>query len=174
MVCGDFVAAHGFFSSHCGPRAPGHVGLLFVTHRLSCSVACGILFPQPGIEPVSLALECRFLITGSPGKSLAHFYLICLKYLPAAICEKSSIPSSSHLYTSGFEHFGVMHSIDTMIMDINPFSGKFMYAQNFAHNLSGCDDLMTYEAIIYLHIYSFTCSSLIHLFIHLLLANAAI
>ena len=48
-----------------------------------------------------------------------------------------------------------------------------MYAQNFAH-LSGCDDLMTYEAIIYLHICSFTCSSLIHLFIHLLLANAVL
>ena len=111
---GIFVAAHGFFSSYCGPRAPGHVGLPFVAHRLSCSVANGILFPQPGIEPISLALECRFLITGSLRKSLAHFHLICLKYMPAAICEKSSIPSSSYLYASGFEHFGVMHSIDTI------------------------------------------------------------
>ena len=35
-----------------------------------------------------------------------------------------------------------------------------MYAQNFAHNLSGCDDLTTYTAIIYLHT---------HLFIYLLI-----
>ena len=30
----------------------------------------GLLVPPPGIEPVSLALEGRFLTTGSPGKSL--------------------------------------------------------------------------------------------------------
>ena len=32
--------------------------------------ACGILIPQPGIEPVSPALEGGFLTTGPPGKSL--------------------------------------------------------------------------------------------------------
>jgi len=32
-------------------------------------VACGILVPQPGIEPVSLVLQGRFLTTGPPGKS---------------------------------------------------------------------------------------------------------
>ena len=30
---------------------------------------CGILAPQPGIEPVSLALKCEGLTTGRPGKS---------------------------------------------------------------------------------------------------------
>ena len=38
----------------------------------SCPVACGILVPQPGIEPASPALEGRFLTTGPPGKSLGH------------------------------------------------------------------------------------------------------
>ena len=37
---------------------------------LSCPVACGILVPRPGAEPVSPALEGVFLTTGSPGKSL--------------------------------------------------------------------------------------------------------
>ena len=32
--------------------------------------ACGILVAQPGIEPMSPALESRFLTTGPPGKSL--------------------------------------------------------------------------------------------------------
>ena len=38
--------------------------------RLSCPTACEILVPQPGIEPMSPALEGGFLITGLPGKSL--------------------------------------------------------------------------------------------------------
>ena len=33
--------------------------------------ACGILAPQPGIEPTAPALEGGFLTTGPPGK--AHF-----------------------------------------------------------------------------------------------------
>ena len=36
---------------------------------LSFPVACGILVPQSGTEPVSPALEGRFLTTGPPGKS---------------------------------------------------------------------------------------------------------
>ena len=35
--------------------------------------ACGILAPQPGIEPVPPALEVKVLTTGSPGKSLELF-----------------------------------------------------------------------------------------------------
>ena len=31
--------------------------------------ACGILAPQPGIEPTSPVLESEVLTTGSPGKS---------------------------------------------------------------------------------------------------------
>ena len=56
-----------------------HAGSFIVVHRpssymacrLSCSIACGILVPQPGIEPASPALQSRFLTTGLPGKSSA-------------------------------------------------------------------------------------------------------
>ena len=43
------------------------------TYRLSCHEVCGILVPQPGMEPLSAALEGRFLITGPLGKS--SYYL---------------------------------------------------------------------------------------------------
>ena len=44
---------------------------------LSCSGACGIFVPWPGIEPVSPALAGGFLTTGPPGKSLARYsYLL--------------------------------------------------------------------------------------------------
>ena len=37
--------------------------------RLSCFETCGILLPQPGIEPTFPALQGRFLITGPSGKA---------------------------------------------------------------------------------------------------------
>ena len=37
--------------------------------------ACGILAPQPGIEPAPPALEGEVLTTGLPGKSPKLFYL---------------------------------------------------------------------------------------------------
>ena len=77
------------FLSSCGAWAPGCVGSVAVAHGvqstralslrhassvavvrgLSCPAACGILVPQPGIEPTSPALEGRFFTTGPPGKS---------------------------------------------------------------------------------------------------------
>ena len=44
-----------------------------VAHWLSCSKACGILVPWPGMEPESLALQHRFLTIGPPGKLLYCF-----------------------------------------------------------------------------------------------------
>ena len=44
------------------------VGCPVVARRLSCPVACGTLVPRPGMEPMFLALEGRFLTTGPPGK----------------------------------------------------------------------------------------------------------
>ena len=41
---------------------------------LSCHEACEILVPQPGIEPVSPALEGRFFTTEPPEKSLFVSY----------------------------------------------------------------------------------------------------
>ena len=46
-----------------------HTNSLVMARVLSCSVACGILVPQPGIEPMSPALQGGFLTTGPLGKS---------------------------------------------------------------------------------------------------------
>ena len=53
---------------------------LLVTPGLSCPSACGILVPQPGIEPASSALQGGFLTTGPPGKSQHHFPLEALGF----------------------------------------------------------------------------------------------
>ena len=58
-------------SSCLGARAPGHAGSAVVAHRLSCSMARGILVPGPGMEPVSPELAGRFLTLGPPEKSLS-------------------------------------------------------------------------------------------------------
>ena len=56
-------------------------GLLFavvslvVEHGLSCTVACRILVPGSGIEPMSPALQGRFLATGLPGKAFGSLSL---------------------------------------------------------------------------------------------------
>ena len=44
-----------------------------VAGGLSCSEACGILAPQPGIEPASPALQGGFLTTGPSGESPQFF-----------------------------------------------------------------------------------------------------
>ena len=55
---------------------------LVVVCAPSCSTACRIVVPQPGIEPVSPALQSEFLTTGPLGKScfLPFFFpsLLCL------------------------------------------------------------------------------------------------
>ena len=43
-------------------------------HVLSCPMACGILVPQPGIKPVTAALQGRFLTAEPPGKSLGWVF----------------------------------------------------------------------------------------------------
>ena len=43
--------------------------IYLATSGASCGKACGILGPQPGTEPASLALQGGFLTTGPPGKS---------------------------------------------------------------------------------------------------------
>ena len=49
-----------------GPRCMGPVA---VVCSFSCSKACGILDPGPGIETVFFALAGRFLTSGRPGRS---------------------------------------------------------------------------------------------------------
>ena len=50
-------------------------GSLVVGQGLSCPTARGILVPQPGVGPMSLALEGEFLTTGPLGKSQPCFVL---------------------------------------------------------------------------------------------------
>ena len=62
-----------------GSRARGlcslqHTGSLVEVRGLSWPTACGILVPQPGIKPMSPALEGGFLTTGPPGKSLTTIF----------------------------------------------------------------------------------------------------
>ena len=45
------------------------MGSVGVAYRLSCPLACGILVPRQGIEPMSPVLAGRFFTTGTPGKS---------------------------------------------------------------------------------------------------------
>ena len=45
------------------------VSSVVAVRGLSCPEACGILVPQPGIEPASLALQGRFFTTGPPEES---------------------------------------------------------------------------------------------------------
>ena len=59
------VAACGL--SSCDAWAPERTDSVVAVRGLSCPTACGILVPQPGTEPVFLALEGRFLTTGPPG-----------------------------------------------------------------------------------------------------------
>ena len=59
--------------SRPGARAPGRRASGVVAHGLSCSKACGILVPRPGMEPKSPSLQGGFLTTGSSGKSPTHF-----------------------------------------------------------------------------------------------------
>ena len=55
--------------SSCSRHSLKPMGSVVVAHRLSFSVAGGILVPQPGIELAFLALQGRSLTTGPPRKS---------------------------------------------------------------------------------------------------------
>ena len=58
----------------CTGSSPQHPTSLAAVHRLGWPTAYGLLVPQPGIKPVSPALEGKFLITGPPGKSLEMIF----------------------------------------------------------------------------------------------------
>ena len=64
-----FIVSCGGF--HHGPWTPWLwcTGSVVVACGLSCSKACCILVPWPGVEPMSPALQSGFLTTGPPGKS---------------------------------------------------------------------------------------------------------
>ena len=66
-----------------------------VARGLSCPAACGILVPQPGIEPTSPALEGGVFNTGPPGKSQAGGSSdVQTEHTPSVGAEESPPPSS--------------------------------------------------------------------------------
>ena len=60
--------------SCCNLWVLGHEGPVVVAHGLRVPMACGTFVPQSGMEPMSPALEGRFLTTGAPGRSLKDVY----------------------------------------------------------------------------------------------------
>ena len=60
----SFIGMPGL--SSCDAWALEHVGSVVVARHLSFSMAYETLVPEPGIEPVSPALQGRFLTTGPP------------------------------------------------------------------------------------------------------------
>ena len=66
-----FVAAHGSSLRCVGfSLVVARAGSVVAACELSCSAACGILVPLPGIEPMPPALEGGFLTTGPPQKDV--------------------------------------------------------------------------------------------------------
>ena len=83
MAASHLGGAHGAFTVACGIFSLWRAGFFLAVvlglqssraRGFSCSAACGILVPPPGIEPASPALEGRFLTTGPPGKSPQNFF----------------------------------------------------------------------------------------------------
>ena len=60
---------HAGFSLQCVALHCSTQASLVVAHKLSCPSACGILVPQPGVEPMIPAMEGGFLTTEPPKKS---------------------------------------------------------------------------------------------------------
>ena len=80
------------------------LGSVVGAHGLSCPVACGILVPQPGIEPASLTLEGIFVTTGlrsvkSPCAWVWNEVYLC--------CPHLLLPSCIHRSVLGFGTWGL-------------------------------------------------------------------
>ena len=54
---------------------------------VSYPVPCGILVPQPGIDPESPGLEGEFLTTGPPGKSGTSIAFVAIEVDEADLCK---------------------------------------------------------------------------------------
>ena len=68
----SLIVAHGLQSMRASVAG---------VHRLSCSKACEILVPRPGIKPSSPALQAGLLTSGPSGKSLADSWLVDSTFL---------------------------------------------------------------------------------------------
>ena len=74
---------------------------LAVARGLSCPMACGILVPQPGIEPMSPALEGGFFMSGPPGKSQEFLRVLENLSLSPHICVCSTLQDMPNCFHSG-------------------------------------------------------------------------
>ena len=75
-----------------------HWVLAVVCRLSSCPVACGILFPQPGVEPVSSALEGRFLTTALLSQTLLTSDLFSISKASSCLNIQSVIVAVNPLY----------------------------------------------------------------------------
>ena len=119
--------------SSCG------VGSVVVVHGLRCSAACRILVPQPGIKPVSSALQGRFFTTEPQGKSL-FFSFINVRWICFWVNNYGSFYQlavfrfflfcyfkwywSEHTYTYIFVHLLVLKEVtERMWLLVDPWPG---------------------------------------------------
>ena len=72
LCCVTWVLSLRCMDSLVGAHVRQSRGSVVRAHGLSCSTACGILVPRPGITPTSPALQGRFLTTGPPPEYLHH------------------------------------------------------------------------------------------------------
>jgi len=94
------IMEHGLWSTQA--QELQHVGFsLVAAHGLSFPVACGILVPPSGIEPMTPALESQFLTTGPPRKSLYILHNNFTNFLSCPLKYKH------HMYR--IPHFIVLH-----------------------------------------------------------------
>ena len=84
---------------------------LVVARGFSCSKACGILVPQPGIEPASLALSGEFLTTGPPGKS--HNPCIFVGFILRAL-EHTYLTKASDVLVISCSFDGLMDTVSSI------------------------------------------------------------
>ena len=64
---------------------------------VSCSAACGILVPKPGIKPASPVFESGFLTTVLHGKSLPSILIVRRRLRLGWVRQKKRIQSESLL-----------------------------------------------------------------------------
>ena len=65
---------------------------LVVARGLSCSaVSCGVLVPQPGVKPMSPALQGGFLTSGPPEKSSFYLFYFIVLAAPLSMWDLNSV-----------------------------------------------------------------------------------
>ena len=92
-------------SRHPGSSSCSTGAQVVMAPRLSCSMATKGDLPRPGMELASLALQCRFLTTGTPGKPLNFSVLTShtVKYDRCSSHKQKLLRTLNHLSTKGSE-----------------------------------------------------------------------